>query len=128
MKKRSELEASRWTTAGARIDFFCGDEQVATISARDACLEVDVQGIDAPMRVRKITLLQDLDWLLLDFEEASSLHRVAVRFGPVDYDELNSELLRLIGDGQTPYFRRNRPEKNENAQQAEDGDTSQRPC
>jgi hypothetical protein len=111
MKKRAELHADGWTTSDGRIDFFRGDTPVATVHALNKNLEVGVAGITSSMKVRKITLLQDLDWLLLDFAEDSALHRVAVRFDAVDYDELNSGLLGVIGDRTTLYVRRNRPEK-----------------
>lgn len=127
MKKRAEIEAESWTVSDQRIDFFRSDKQVAAIRALHEDLLVDVAGIEAPMKVRKMTLLQDLDWLLIDFELDADLHRVAVRFeATTNYDELNSGILHLLRARATPYFRRNRPTLYEVPQQAVGGNGGQR--
>lgn len=109
MKKRVELESDKWKRNQDSVEFSLGDDRVATMHAIDSGLEVSVAGYEAPMRVRKITLLEDMDWLFLDFEEASELHRVGLRLRCIPYDDLNSGLRSLLADRVTPYFRRHRP-------------------
>jgi hypothetical protein len=108
MKKRVELESDKWKHNHDSVEFSLGDDRVATIRAIDSGLEVSVAGYEAPMRVRKITLLEDLDWLFLDFEEASELHRLGLRLQRIPYNALNSDLRSLLADRLTLYSRRHR--------------------
>lgn len=108
MKKRVELESDNWKHNQENVEFSLGNDRVATIRVIDSGLEMSVAGYDAPMRIRKITLLEDLDWLFLDFEEASELHRLGLRLQRIPYDALNSDLQSLLADRLTLYSRRHR--------------------
>jgi hypothetical protein len=112
MKKRAELESDKWNTTQDSIEFSLGGERVAIIRAIDNSLEASVAGFEAPMRVRKITLIDDMEWLFLDFEESCELHRLALCMRYIPYAALNSDLLTLLAGMATPYFRQHRSEKN----------------
>ena len=109
MKKRVELESDKWKYDQDGGEFSLGEDRVATIRTIAGGLEVSVAGYEVPMRVRKITLIEYMDWLFLDFEKASELHRMGLRLRRIPYDDLNSALRSLLADRLTPYFRKHRP-------------------
>jgi hypothetical protein len=106
--KINELESDKWNTTQDSIKFCLGEERVAIIRAIDNSLDASVAGFEAPMRVRKITLIDYMDWLFLDFEESCELHRLALSMRCIPYAALNSDLLSLLVGLATPYFRQHR--------------------
>jgi hypothetical protein len=117
MKKRIEIRAGSAERTSEGIELRWGDEFVAAIFVRNEILFATISGVLEPMTIRKASIQDSLDWLLVDFNEHDELHRAAIRFDGADWDQVDTLLKPLFRSGRIT-LNRHRVSENQNAEQA----------
>lgn len=123
MKKRIEIRADSIELTSDGIELRYGGELAAAIFVRKEILLATVSGGAEPMAIRKASIQESLDWLLVDFNEHDEIHRAAIRFDGADWDQVDTQLKPLFRTGHIA-LKHHRASENQNAEPtgASDGD------
>jgi hypothetical protein len=108
MKKRIEIPAETIRQASEGVEFLHGGEAVLRIFSQHNQPFAEVIGMKATMKIRKASIHESLYWIFLDFNEHDPLHRVAIKYGGRDWDDVDALLRPFFVMASIPFFRRGR--------------------
>lgn len=106
MKKRIEITADSVIATSEGGELRKGDELVARIFVRKDHPHSWVSGLAEPMAIRKVSIQDQLDWILIDFNEHDEIHRAAIRLDEIDWDHVDFLLKPCFREGRVPFHRR----------------------
>jgi len=106
MKKRIETAANSVVATSEGVEFRMGDDLVARIFVRNDRPHSWFSGIAEPMAIRKVSIQDQLDWILIDFDEHDEIYRAAIRLDEIDWDQVDFLLEPCFREGRVSFHRR----------------------
>lgn len=105
MKKRIEIHVDAIECTSDGVELRLGDEVTTKIFVWNEILFATIFGVAESMAIRKASIQDRLDWLLIDFNEHDEIHRAAIRFDHADWDQVEMHLTPLFTNRRIPLDR-----------------------